>query len=1350
MAAITWEELVQKGGGNIHYIFTVAGYPWAVTDHPDVKTLLNAGDTAGKTARKKIFGSTLLNSPELLTDGDMEASDTSAWTAGQSTLSKETASPKKGTRNLKILATAGSGVRFPTAYQAILTSGKTYRVKGWHRSDGTEAPTIDVGGLAYTGTTSKSWVYFDFEHTSAGANLGLYFTKSNPTGTEYVEFDDVTVKEVTTYLAESTTKFPVFATLENVSNQRWNLDEIQGSISGGSWSVDIADLDLGHAWNTTSNVGNANTWGLPGVHAKAQPYSDSNVGFGNLHEPCVQSSSTLTIYEQDGGTLDTGIPSGSSPDSEYRLLWINQECVAAAYALRNGTELLVDGDMEDSGYSAWTLFNSPTVTKETADPAQGLRNVKIYKSGAVASIYQTTLTIGKTYRVTGYVRSDGTATPTINSEYTVWWTGTTSTSWQYFDFEKVSDGVTVGISKNTTAGNYVEGDGMSVKKLSVSGSEDISNEINLSARGVARSRNADHWTNFYEGVTNPLVIDTPASIIDKPCTLFAIGLTDDGSSILTQPVKVREGVVGTNIKTRDGVTNISILSFLNRLDNDLQLPKYEGSLARYVFYRGNVSLGDANTINGFEMPHLVIREYDPTDPNDTVGTNKYIWLSSTTSSAEYDTVEDIYEALSYKFGSSLASTYLDYNYSIKDGKMYQTDNDGSQTYRLSLITGPLAWILNLGAAPTNMASGNLKWSDRELAEMIGSKSPEMFQPSAEMLTGDQWWIKPWMTCLEGTGGSVSNTVNISNRFLEPQEYWIAKYYYSYMWDEDEKDELSVGNPLPETDNFIIPEESGGTTQYLYLTGEDAATQFQVGEEISIGSPSDDFSPDWPNYARFEIASIAADSGFTKITATSGYVTKADTKTPFVMGRPIFTMPAFDLAFKDSLTENPDEYYDMWKLGERPTTEAKTLGKLLRSILNDPGHGVDIPSILQLTHIAGFTTEDDFVSIIDWDDLDEKSKQAREELRLGKYKLLVTDSINLYEIFKNELVLHGIAPTYEWEQESGQFRIKFRHLAPLNTTQAVFSGRVINNTNLVVGQTTESSHNDTWLANSGTFKTNYLNGEYYREYNLTYQSGFAMNRRASRSMGITSQVSHIGASEPVTGAYLMKMLRYFSRPNPVMESRLAFNAFVDVALGQEVAINDATARNPYSHELGLTDKAAIITSISYDWMRGLMRVTYKLEDENIYGYAPACYVTSGNSEKIGSKQISCNSELHEFSNLSDRVDCMWFDCYYWNQSTNTYTAKGCSCGEYKIIAFERYTNTPTLLYFNVESVSSDGTIVIEDQDGSSTNYNAWVTTKNYVLIFADWDDVESCQQKFLYFADENDTLGTGNDRGFRWG
>lgn len=1366
MAAITWEELIQKGGGNIHYIFTVAGYPWAVTDHPDVKTLLNDGSSAAKSARQTIFGSTLLNSPELLADWDMEEEGTGSWLVGSgSTLSKETVSPKRGNRCIRV-TDANDG----SAYQQIVQTGVTYRVRGWARGDGVTAniPRVDASGVSgsiWDGTNSNAWQYFDEEFTPVGAFVGLEKIGSVQ---GYVEFDHVSVKEVTTYPAESTTKFPIFTTLQKFSGQKFSLNETRGEIRGGGFSIEISDEELGHQWSTTSNVGNTDSKGLVGVHAIAQPRSDTAVGYGTLHETCAQASTTLTVYEQDGGTLDAGVPDGELPDSEYRLLWVDQECVAASSVMPNSDEELTDGDMEAAGTGAWTAAYG-THSKETTSPKQGIRNIKILATAGAGwkypQAYQTVLTVGKTYRLKGWARSDGSQQPRAWSGSDIW-VGTTSNSWQYIDEEFVSGHAIIAFSFNinTPVGTeYVEFDGMTIKEVA------SSNDITLSARGIARSRDADHFTSFFDNVTSPLVLDTPPSIIDKPCTVWAIGLEGDGSAILTQPVIIQEGVVGADVGTKNGITRISVLSVFERLNTDFQLPKYDGQLGRYIFYRGDVGIlndGAYGVVYNWEMPHLVIAERD--SHTDTTATNRHIWLCARNSSVEFDSPEEVLAALADELGkvetplgddtnddqvsgdATVGRVETTYHYEVRDGKIQQSDKDGSSSNTLSFITGPLAFCFNLGAGPINtFDGGNYVYDDKSLAQMIGSKRPWFMNTESGGLTGQNYWLgKPWMMCLDATNSDVS--IGQSGRRLLPHDDWVCDYYYSYEWNENYKDTLSLNQEVPDSTFFRVPKEEGGSDSYLYIKGEEAATQFIADDEIALGNINDEFAPGYANYGKVTVNTIAADSGYTKLEVDDDKVYKALNTSPFSHGRPLFSMKALDLAQQDTQTDSSDPNYDMWQIGYRAELQSPSLGKIFRAILNDPNHGQDISSTNQLTFITGFTTEGDFTSIIDWDDLDEKTKYAREALNIGDYKLNIAGSINLYSMLKNEIVLHGLSPTYEWDQESGQFRVKFRHLAPLNATQAAFGGRVIDNTTLIHGHTTDSTHNDAWLANSARFQANYDNGRFYRTYNITYNSGFAMNRKPSRSIRISSVLSHIGADKVAAEQYFSKLIYHFAQPSPVLKSPLGLNAFLDVALGREVSVTDETARNPYDHELGLTNKPGLITAISYDWINGIMNASYRLSDEILYGYAPACYVTANNSTKGASSRITCQSELHEFSNITDRVDCMWFGCYNWNPSTNTYAAKSCSCGEYKILAFERYKKAITPLSFNVYTVASSGEIVIEDQDGGAANYTAWDVTKNYVLVFADWDSVESCQQDFVYFADDSDTLGSGGDRGRRWG
>jgi hypothetical protein len=102
--------------------------------------------------------------------------------------------------------------------------------------------------------------------------------------------------------------------------------------------------------------------------------------------------------------------------------------------LRGGSRqnLLVDGDMEGSGTAAWTPGNAAVLTKDTTNPRVGTQCLRIAYNGTsnpLASNSMGALVAGRRYRLTGWMRGDGTVLPGI---YCGSWLlfGTNSTSWQ--------------------------------------------------------------------------------------------------------------------------------------------------------------------------------------------------------------------------------------------------------------------------------------------------------------------------------------------------------------------------------------------------------------------------------------------------------------------------------------------------------------------------------------------------------------------------------------------------------------------------------------------------------------------------------------------------------------------------------------------------------------------------------------------------------------------------------------------------------------------------------------------------------------------------------------------------------
>jgi hypothetical protein len=137
---------------------------------------------------------------------------------------------------------------------------------------------------------------------------------------------------------------------------------------------------------------------------------------------------------------------------------------SASYGL--GEELLIDGDMEAADTSAWNAGNSAILTKETTDPHGGSQVLRVAYNGSNYPYARQFLTEeGKTYRITGYARSDGSARPRIRSYASPVWVGTSSTDWQAIDVTITSFGNQVWLEGMLASAGYVEFDDVSIREV---------------------------------------------------------------------------------------------------------------------------------------------------------------------------------------------------------------------------------------------------------------------------------------------------------------------------------------------------------------------------------------------------------------------------------------------------------------------------------------------------------------------------------------------------------------------------------------------------------------------------------------------------------------------------------------------------------------------------------------------------------------------------------------------------------------------------------------------------------------------------------------------------------------------
>jgi hypothetical protein len=218
----------------------------------------------------------------------------------------------------------------------------------------------------------------------------------------------------------------------------WDID---CSCIGGQWTY----LDASHSCVTVNVPFNADSGGNSGLH-----FDGSTLINGSVWAP--------TLTEQRPWTRVV-IPTWSSSVTLGDPVWSIDNGLA-----NTGSQLLADADCEDSGTSAWTPVNNPTLTKEIGDPHGGLRSLRIaYNGTGNPYVRQSITTTGKIYRCTGWAKGDGSVQPYVYcGTGSASWVGTSSTSWQYYDVTETATGSIVIYQAVTASAGYIEIDDMTV------------------------------------------------------------------------------------------------------------------------------------------------------------------------------------------------------------------------------------------------------------------------------------------------------------------------------------------------------------------------------------------------------------------------------------------------------------------------------------------------------------------------------------------------------------------------------------------------------------------------------------------------------------------------------------------------------------------------------------------------------------------------------------------------------------------------------------------------------------------------------------------------------------------------
>jgi len=276
--------------------------------------------------------------PELVADRDMEKAGVTDWPAGNSaTVTKEPGAAMAGGQVARV---AHNGVNFPYIYQIVLTSGKTYRLTGWARGDGTHAPRFGVGGVFLYGTTSTDWQKFDFTAT-AGNNAVQLMAVASAAG--YCEFDDISVREVHTPDLQFATAWGAHE-IANVAPG----SAVPGTpieVQSGAFAVSVESAD-GRDCKVLENT-NDGIWSLDASLFGGDPTQDA---YGTWEG---------WIEKTDAGVISLGLVA-QNPDAltagDYVLEFAADE--SAKLKIQGGADIITGGSIDHSVPVHWKVTRS--------------------------------------------------------------------------------------------------------------------------------------------------------------------------------------------------------------------------------------------------------------------------------------------------------------------------------------------------------------------------------------------------------------------------------------------------------------------------------------------------------------------------------------------------------------------------------------------------------------------------------------------------------------------------------------------------------------------------------------------------------------------------------------------------------------------------------------------------------------------------------------------------------------------------------------------------------------------------------------------------------------------------------
>lgn len=860
-------------------------------------------------------------------------------------------------------------------------------------------------------------------------------------------------------------------------------------------------------------------------------------------------------------------------------------------------------------------------------------------------------------------------------------------------------------------------------------------------RGVLRSRDQSYYLENHFVSALP-VADAPlGGIAERGSYLWAQAM--DGSTLVGDPVLIRHGAVSQAIKSQGGLTAIDCLPWQESLKTAFNLDPLESTLKGYTLMHPPAT---EQRLEG----HIIIE-------------GEGVWLCPVDAVVYFPDWPSLRKAINAEFvacrnaGSGFitanGSSGFDVLYKLDSSdKLRNTDENGQPG--CDTIWGPVTLLCNLGA---------IKKTDKaQFIEQV--KNCDMrfaSNPSGYTQSG----IDVMMTTLSADGELLTDaTTGKTLVGILPDTYralYLVQYYYT------------AGNDWnylgPSIKTFPVPPNPDTGTSDLQLPNDGSIDDFPVAGFITVGR--EDYGIEIPD---------GKDSSWKRTTLLKGYATKSGTALTLesstgsgfdaetrnfgehlaalrtVDARDIQPLqPGYLLCYIPAIHVIEDTPVDPWPVRVYTDIASRDIVDVFMALLGG-GTGIQLSDRYQMSHVPDAydsdpsVTRSDFEATIDWEQIRTLTREAMGGAELSvAYKLNPKEGGNFLDIFTDEMVLHGLMPTWEYRADVRQWVIGVREIGAISATQAWLEGRTLGPDELQTGVLPREVHTGTWLYNRIEIECNYdaAQKKYLGKFLITSPAGYALKAGKEKTLKLRARLTQIAglADNPdvqqKAAEYFAELLQPLIWPQAEVSIKTSCARMLSIGLGREILITDSTIKNPYTGQQGITNMVGLVLAKKDDLRTGACELTVRLAAHNALGWAPAIRVTASTA---GADTVACTAvDKNAFSDVSwGRSDLSYFDCVVHNPSVHaayTYVARGCSCDRYKVIAYEEGSDCTDIqrLEFEIDSFdfaagANSGTCTLHGADAV-----LWDESKTYIVVFGAWDDaaLQPCQRYFVFSANE---------------